>query len=89
MERKGSRSKYELYIEILKATPEGRGRAKKTRIMHDAYLDWRNFRRYFSFLIEHGFIGNNNNPEGYFLTNSGRELLQKLEEVKRMLDSKH
>ena len=82
------RGRWEILLNILKAISERGGRAKKTRIMQNAYLDWRNFQRHFGFLQEHGFVENNDNPEegtSYYLTGRGKELLQRLKEVKEML----
>jgi predicted transcriptional regulator len=54
------RSRWEISYDILEATSEEEkahgGKAKKTRIMQGAHLDWRNFQRYFDFLLEHRFI---------------------------------
>jgi predicted transcriptional regulator len=45
------RSRWEIILDVLKAIQEN-NKAKKTYIMQRAYLDWRNFERYFSFLLE-------------------------------------
>ena len=82
------RSRWEIILDILKVMSGKRERVKKTRIMQNAYLDWRNFQRHFSFLQEHGFVENNSDPEegtGYYLTEKGKDLLQRLEEVKEVL----
>ncbi|MCW3132971.1 MAG: winged helix-turn-helix domain-containing protein [Methanophagales archaeon] len=82
------RSRWEILLDLLKVISEKEGRAKKTRIMQNAYLDWRNFQRHFSFLQEHGFVGNNSSPEEgtrYYLTERGKSLLQRLKEVEQML----
>jgi len=88
MRRKdSSRSRGEIILELLEVISE-EGRAKKTRIMQRAYLDWRNFQKYFNFLHEHGFIGEIENPEegtSYELKEKGKDLLKKLREVERML----
>ena len=83
------RSRWEITYDILRATSEEAtahdGKAKKTRIMQGAYLDWRNFQRYFDFLLEQGFI---NSPEGenyYYLTEKGRNLKEQLRELKDRL----
>ena len=88
MKRVEPRSRWEIILDILKVTAENGDRAKKTRIMQNAYLDWRNFQRHFGFLVERGFVGNHNNPEEgarYYLTERGKELLQGLKEVDEML----
>ena len=85
--KRGSRSRCEIILDILAVISE-EGRAKKTRIMQKAYLDWRNFQKYFDFLLEHGFIGKIEEPEegtSYELTEKGRNLLRKLREVQQML----
>ncbi len=88
MSRIEPRSRWEILLDLLKVVAEKEGRAKKTRIMQNAYLDWRNFQRHFSFLQEHGFVGNNSDPEEgtrYYLTERGKDLLQRLKEVEQML----
>ena len=82
------RSRWEIILDILKVISGKGGRVKKTRIMQNAYLDWRNFQRHFSFLQEHGFVESNSDPEegtGYYLTEKGKDLLQRLKEVKEVL----
>ncbi len=82
------RSRWEIILDILKVISGKGERVKKTRIMQNAYLDWRNFQRHFSFLQEHGFVENNSDPEegtGYHLTEKGKDLLQRLKEVKEVL----
>jgi predicted transcriptional regulator len=89
--RKGinPRSRWEIIYTILKETlkEEERtgGKAKKTRIMHGAYLDWRNFQRHLDFLIEQGFIYYAEAEGHCHLTESGKYLLKQLEEVKDMI----
>jgi predicted transcriptional regulator len=83
-----SRSRWEIILDILKVTSEREGRARKTRIMQNAYLDWRNFQRHFSFLLEQGFIGNHDDLKGgtsYYLTEKGMSLMQRLKEVEKLL----
>jgi predicted transcriptional regulator len=83
-----SRSRWEIILDILKVTSEREGRARKTRIMQNAYLDWRNFQRHFGFLQEQGFVGNHDDPKGgtsYYLTEKGMSLMQRLKEVEKLL----
>ena len=83
-----SRSRWEIILDILKVTFEGEGRAKKTRIMQYAYLDWRNFQRHFGFLQENGFISDHNDPKegtSYYLTEKGIDLMGRLNAVQKML----
>lgn len=83
-----SRSRWEIILDILKVTSEGEGRAKKTRIMQYAYLDWRNFQRHFGFLQENEFIGDHNDPKegtSYYLTEKGIDLMGRLNAVQKML----
>lgn len=66
------------------------GHVKKTRIMQKAYLDWHNFQKYFDFLIGEGFIGSNENANGwksYFLTEKGRDLKMRLNDVEGILST--
>lgn len=79
------RSRWEIILDLLVAM-KGEGKAKKTRIMQKACLDWRNFGRYFEFLLEEGFLSPCNPEDGYFtITKNGDELLKRLKDVKEML----
>ncbi len=80
------RSRWEIIHDLLKVTKEEK-KAKKTRIMQKAYLDWRNFQRYFDFLLEEGFIANCD-PNCYELTKRGEELIRRLHQVDEMLNGK-
>ena len=77
-----SRSRWEIILDILERTSEEEGEAKKTRIMQKACLDWRSFKKYFDFLLEHGFIVTDNSCK---LTEKGEDLLQRLREVDDIL----
>ena len=84
MER--GRSKWEIISDILIVMQE-EGKVKKTRIMQRAYLDWRNFQRYFELLLGEGFITKcNPDPEHYEITEKGRNLSLRLKDVAGMLD---
>ncbi len=84
---KRERSKWEVILDILKVIQEEE-KVKKTRIMQRAYLDWRNFQRYFDFLLEEGFISKSNpTPDYYEITENGRLLSKKLKDVDEMLRS--
>ena len=80
------RSRWEIIEDMLTVLREN-GKAKKTRIMQRSCLDWRNFQRYFQFLLEEGFITECNNPDigNYRLTDKGIELLKRLQVVSEML----
>ena len=78
------RSRWEIIQDLLKTTLKEK-KAKKTRIMHKTYLDWRNFNKYFTFLLEEGFIVEYTNEKYYGLTEKGKELLDRLEKVCEML----
>ncbi len=81
------RSRWEIIEDILLVLM-GEEKSKKTRIMQRAYLDWRNFQRYFDFLLEEGFMVkcNNHEDEGYYeLTERGKELLKRLKNVRDIL----
>ena len=72
------RSKWEIILDILEVirTEE---KVKKTRIMYNAYLDWRNFMRYFNFLLEKGCIMKcTPDNECYKLTENGDEIVGKV-----------
>ena len=82
------RSRWEI-IEDMLIVLMGEGKSKKTRIMQRAYLDWRNFQRYFDFLLEEGIMVKCNNPgdEGYYeLTEKGKDLLKRLKNVRDLLN---
>lgn len=80
------RSRWEIIMDVLKAIQE-ESKAKKTRIMQKAYLDWRNFERYFSFLLEERFIERTPDVR-YRLTEKGEGLLTRLQEVDEIAGSK-
>ena len=80
------RSRWEIVQDLLKVTKEEK-RSKKTRIMQRAYLDWRNFQRYFDFLLVEGFIANCDS-NSYELTEKGEELIKRLNQVDEMLNQK-
>ena len=84
------RSRWEISFDILEATSEEEqahsGQAKKTRIMQAAHLDWRNFQRYFDFLLENGFISSPEGEDYYYLTAKGRNLKEHLRDLKELLE---
>lgn len=80
------RSRWEIILDMLKAIQE-ESKAKKTRIMQKAYLDWRNFERYFNFLVEEGFVERTPDVR-YALTKKGEGLLASLQEVVKITGSK-
>ncbi len=80
------RSRWEIILDVLKAIQEN-NKAKKTRIMQRAYLDWRIFDRYFTFLLGEGFI--EPTPDTcYRLTEKGEGLVTRLQEVDEIAGSK-
>jgi predicted transcriptional regulator len=81
------RNRWEIIRDVLIVTEE-EVKAKKTRIMQKACLDWRNFQRYFDFLLEEGFMAEINNPHkgNYEITEKGKILLKRLKEVADMLN---
>lgn len=75
------RSRWELIYDVLKVTYEEKT-SKKTRIMQRAYLDWRNFQKYFELLIDKGFIAKCTSiPDNYEITEKGMKLLERLKKV--------
>ncbi len=83
------RSRWEISYDILEATAAEEahgGKAKKTRIMQAAHLDWRNFKRYFDFLLEQGFIASSERGDCYSLTEKGIHLREQLRELRELLE---
>jgi len=81
------RSRWDILFDILKVISEEEG-VKKTRIMQRANLDWRSFKRYFDFLVDHGFLragDESGKRKSYKLTKKGQNLLVELQEVTEMI----
>jgi predicted transcriptional regulator len=86
---KKGRNRWEMIRDMLKAILED-NKVKKTRIMQEAYLDWRTFNTYFDYLLNEGFITKRNlngidRDESYALTEKGFEFLKKLKELEEVL----
>ncbi len=83
------RSKWELILAILSVIADEGRRAKKTRIMKKAYLDWWSFEKYFSKLQERGFVEKIEDLSlgtVYGLTERGKDLLGRLKDVRAILE---
>ncbi len=81
------RSRWDILFDILKTISDEEG-VKKTRIMQKTNLDWRSFKKYFDFLVDHSFlrVGDElGKRKSYKLTKNGRNLLVKLQEVTEMI----
>jgi predicted transcriptional regulator len=78
------RSEWEIILDILSATAKNKN-TKKTRIMQSAYLQWKNFDKYFTYLIDKGLVEKKSSDEDYELTEKGDELLGILNKVNRIL----
>ena len=80
------RSRWEIIKDILTVLMEEK-KVKKTRMMQRACLDWRNFQKYYDYLLVEGFIAQYNNPDkgGFVITEKGSELLKKLNDVDDIL----
>ncbi len=79
------RSEWEIILDILSATAKNKN-TKKTRIMQNAYLQWNNFDKYFTYLIEKGLVEKKSSDEdNYELTEKGDELLEILNRVNEIL----
>ncbi len=81
---KKERCRWEIMRDILKAMREEK-QSKKTRIMYKANLDWRNFKRYFDFLLKDEFIAKCNQDGDYTLTEKGNDFLKRLKYVEEVL----
>lgn len=80
------RSRWEIILDILNVIHKEK-KIKKTRLMQMAYLDWRNFKKYFDYLLEENFIRESNPGSNSFsLTEDGVELLDRLKKVKELLN---
>ena len=80
------RSRWEIILDILHVVQKDK-KIKKTRLMQKAYLDWRNFKKYFNYLIEENFISESNPDSGSFsITENGVELLDRLKKVNELLN---
>ena len=80
------RSRWEIILDILHVIKKDE-KIKKTRLMQKAYLDWRNFKKYFDYLLEENFISESNPDSGSFsLTENGVELLDRLKKVDELLN---
>ena len=80
------RSRWEIILDILHVVKKEK-KIKKTRLMQKAYLDWRNFKKYFDYLLEENFISESNPDTGSFsLTENGVELLDRLKKVNELLN---
>ena len=82
------RSRWELILDILGVISDEGRRAKKTRIMKKAYLDWWSFEKYFAKLQERGFVEKIEDPALgtiYGLTERGKDLQGRLKDVGAIL----
>jgi predicted transcriptional regulator len=80
------RSRWEIIFDILHVMQKEK-KIKKTRLMQMAYLDWRNFKKYFEYLLEENFISESNPDSNNFsLTEDGVELLERLKKVNELLN---
>jgi predicted transcriptional regulator len=74
------RSRWEILLDVLKVV-QGSKNAKKKYIMKKANLDSNNFKNYISFLVQGGFISIDDQETGYEITEKGKELLRRLNDV--------
>ena len=85
-----TRSEWRIILDILRVIyeEEKEGKVKKTRIMHKANLDWKNFQKRFNSLLDKGVIESTSDPEkgeSYYLTEKGIDLMKRLREVEVIL----
>ncbi|MGB2842600.1 MAG: winged helix-turn-helix domain-containing protein [Halobacteriota archaeon] len=85
-----SRSEWSIILDILRIIyeEEKEGKVKKTRIMHKANLDWKNFQKRFNFLLDKELIESISDlekGESYYLTEKGIDLMRRLREVEKIL----
>ena len=80
------RSRWENILNMLYVIKNEK-KIKKTRLMQKAHLDWRNFKKYFDYLLEKEFISESNpDVNSYSLTEDGIELLDRLKKVNELLN---
>ena len=80
------RSRWEIILNMLYVIKKEK-KIKKTRLMQKAHLDWRNFKKYFDYLLEKKFIIESNpDVNSYSLTEDGIELLDRLKKVNELLN---
>ena len=80
------RSRWEIILNMLYVIKKEK-KIKKTRLMQKAHLDWRNFKKYFDYLLEKKFIIESNpDVNSYSLTENGIELLDRLKRVNELLN---
>jgi len=80
------RSRWEIILNMLYVIKIEK-KIKKTRLMQKAHLDWRNFKKYFDYLLEKKFISESNpDVNSYSLTEDGIELLDRLKRVNELLN---
>ena len=80
------RSRWEIILNVLYVIKKEK-LIKKTRLMQKAHLDWRNFKKYFDYLLEKNFIIESNpDVNSYSLTEDGIELLDRLKRVNELLN---
>ena len=80
------RSRWEIILNMLYFIKKEK-KIKKTRLMQKAHLDWRNFKKYFDYLLEKKFIIESNpDVNSYSLTENGIELLDRLKRVNELLN---
>lgn len=80
------RSRWEIILNILHVIKTNK-KIKKTRLMQNANLDWRNFNKYFEYLLENEFVEESNPDKNkYSLTEDGVELLDRLIKVTELLN---
>jgi len=82
------RNRWKIILDLLKVIKDEK-KAKKTRIMNKAYLDWNNFNRYLDFLLDENYIMRNLEESNvYEITDNGIYLLEKLKDVEAILEKK-
>ncbi len=80
------RSKWEIIKDLLTVLVDEKT-VKKTHMMQRACLDWRNFHKYFDYLLDEGFITKYENPDSgnFVLTEKGITLWKRLMDVGDLL----
>ncbi len=72
--------RFEIMVDVLSSA---KGGANKTKIVYDAYLNFKQAAEYLNLLLESSLltIGSDGNKKVYYTTNEGEKMLEKYKEL--------